>query len=273
MKTILLIAALSLSTNIGFTQELPKKSAKSEIEQKVGLTEVEIEYSRPNVNGRTIFGDLVPFGEVWRLGANEPTTISIDFPISINGQVIDTGEYAMFAIPEKNYWNVVLNTDTKQWGAGNYDPTKNIFEYQAAVSSCQFTETFTISFDNVNEYGAILSMKWATTQVNIPFTTNTKKAVELSIEGAIKKGENLEKVYYNAADYAIDLEDYKKAEELINKSLAIERAYYNVFLLAQIKKETNIKEAKKLADEAAELAAKAEKARWAEYIKKSSSEW
>jgi hypothetical protein len=272
MKGIKLLLALFISYSAS-AQDLPKKSAKSEIEQMVGLTEIEIEYSRPNANNRVIFGELVPYGEVWRLGANEPTTISIDFPIEINGQVLDTGKYAVFAIPEKNYWKMVFNTDTEQWGAGNYDPKKNVIEYNAAATSSSFNESFTISFDNVNEYGAVLSFQWATTKVNVPFTTNTDKAVEISINKAIEKGEKLEKVYYKAADYAIDRNDFEEARKLINKSLEIERSYYNVFLLAQIEKETDVKTARKLGAEAAELAVKADKQRWADYINRTIDEW
>ena len=272
MKTALIAIAVMAFTTV-YAQNLPKKSAKTEIEQMIGLTEIEIEYSRPNVNSRTIFGDLVPYGKVWRLGANQATTIELDFPININGQELDTGKYAIFAIPQKNYWTIVFNTDAEQWGSNGYDESKNVLEYVAPVTACEHTESFTITFDNVNEYGAVISISWATTEVNIPITTDTKEAVEISISGAIEKGEDLQKVYYNAADYALDIEDTERAEEMIQKSLAIERSYYNVFLLAQMRKEDNVKEAKKLGEEAVELAKKAEKQGWADYIQRNVNEW
>lgn len=256
-----------------FAQNLPKKSSKAEIEQMIGLTEVEIAYSRPNVNGRTIFGDLVPFGEVWRLGANEATTIEFDYPISMNGQMIDTGTYALFVIPEKNNWKIMVNSVANQWGSNGYDATKDVIQFNVPVMTCDFTESFTIEFSNVNENGAVLTFKWETTEVSIAITTDTKKIVENNINEAINKGENLQKVYYNAADYALDMGDMTKAKELIDKSLAIERSYYNVFFLAELSKETDIKTAKKLGLEAIDLAKKAKKDNWAGYIERSISEW
>lgn len=272
MKYIVSILMLNVASMI-FAQNLPKKSSKAEIEQIIGLTEVEISYSRPNVNGRTIFGDLVPYGEVWRLGANEATTIEFDYPISINGQSLDTGSYALFVVPEKNNWKIMVNSVSEQWGSNSYDASKDVLQLSAPVTTCDFTESFTIEFNNVNENGAVLTFKWETTQVNVSITTDTKKIVESNLNEAIQKGENLQKVYYNAADYALDNGDMTKAKDLIEKSLAIERSYYNVFFLAELTKETDVKTAKKLGQEAIDLAKKAQKDNWAGYIEKSISEW
>lgn len=272
MKQILILAAITIGFQ-AFSQELPRKSAKAEIEQVVGLNSIEIAYSRPSVNDRIIFGELVPYGEVWRLGANQSTKIEIEYPIFINGQKLDTGTYAIYAIPTKNQWNVVFNTDHKQWGSNDYDPKKNVLEYTAAVSANQHTESFTISFESVNETSAILSFAWAQVKVSIPFTTETLKAVEEGIEAAIAEGEDLARVYSRAADYFNDEGDVTKAEMYLDKSLQIEKSYYNVFLQAQMMKDKDLKGAIKLAEEAAALAEKAEKENWARYIKKNIEEW
>lgn len=272
MKTSLLLAIVLIAGS-AFSQVLPKKSTKSKIEQMVGLNEISVEYSRPNANGRVIFGDLVPYGEVWRLGANEPTKIDIKYPISINSQKLDTGSYAVFAIPKKNSWTIVFNTDTEQWGAMEYDSEKNVLEYSAAVNSCEHEETFTVAFENVEESSAVLAMRWSTVEVKVPFTTNTTEVVDQNIATAIEKGEDLAKVYYRAADFYFDRDDLDKAKENLNKSMAIERDYYNVFLEASIQHKEGDSAAKKTAEEAAKLAEKAEKQRWADYIRRDSAEW
>lgn len=272
MKYIISLVMLNVVSMI-FAQNLPKKSSKAEIEQMIGLTEVEIAYSRPNVNGRTIFGDLVPFGEVWRLGANEATTIEFDYPISLNGQMIDTGTYALFVIPEKNNWKIMVNSVADQWGSNNYDASKDVLQFNVPVNSCDFVESFTIGFSNVNEYGAVLTFKWETTEVNISISTDTKKIVENNLNDAIKKGEDLQKVYYNAADYALENGDEQKAKDYINKSIAIERTYYNVFFLAEMSRSQDREMAYNLGLEAIDLAKKVKKDNWASYIEKTISEW
>lgn len=273
MKKILLLAAV-LMTSVAFAQDLPRKSSMGSVSQKVGLNTIEINYSRPSANNRVLFGDVVPYGEVWRLGANEPTTITLSEPIFIDGKKVEAGEYAVFAIPSKNYWTVVFNTDTKQWGSSAYDPAKNVVEYTAAVNQGAHTETFCISFDNVTADAAVLSFSWGTTNVKVPFTTETGKAVEASIQQAIDKGENLARVYYNAADYMHENGEKERAQEYLDKSLKIERSYYNVFLKAQHVADAGDKaKAVKLGTEAAEMAKKADKKGWADYILRNVNDW
>lgn len=272
-KRIVLSVVVSICISGAWAQELPKKSAEAEVEQIVGLNEIEIEYSRPNVNDREIFGGLVPFGEVWRLGANSPTKISLEFPISINGQELKAGTYAMFAIPEKKHWTIVFNSDTEQWGASNYDEAKNVVTYQATVQKTNPTESLTIGFENVNESGAVLAISWDQVKVEVPFTTDTDKAVTESIHAAIKKGEKLGTVYFRAADYFFKKGDVIEAKSYLDKSLAIETTYSNTFLQANMMKSENLEEAKKLAEKAAVMAEEEKNQRWADYIRKSSATW
>ena len=159
MKTILTVLSIVLISN-AWTQELPRKSARATVEQRVGLTDISINYSRPNANGRVIFGDLVPYNEVWRLGANQPTNITLTYPIQINNQKLDTGTYAIFAIPMKNQWKIVFNTNYKQWGSNSYDDKNNVLEYTTAVNINEHTESFTISFESVNVSSAIIAFEW-----------------------------------------------------------------------------------------------------------------
>jgi len=272
MKYLALILGL-LCVNQSWSQQLPRKSSFSEITQRVGLNDITIAFSRPNVNNRVIFGDLVPYGEVWRLGANQPTKIRIQEAIAINGQKLDTGYYAMFAVPEKNYWTVVFNTDTEQWGSNAYDETKNVLSYQAAVNSNGHVESFSISFESVDESSAVIAMEWANVRVMVPFTTDTKATVERGFDEAIAKGEDLGRVYFNIADYYNDEGQIEKTKSFLAKSLEVETSYYNLYLKADLMKSEDLKEAKKLAEEAALLAEKAEKDGWAGYIRRKVGEW
>lgn len=272
MKTLLTILSIALITNV-WSQNLPQKSPRATVEQLVGLTNVSINYSRPSVIGRAIFGELVPFGKVWRLGANQPTKITLSYPIEINNQKLDSGSYAIYAIPSVNQWKVVFNTNYKQWGSNDYDPEKNVLEYTTAVNGNEHTESFTISFESVNETSANLVFEWSNAKVSVPFTTETLKAVEAEIDEAVQKGEELGKVYSTAADYFNDEGDVEKAKMYLEKSLAIERSYYNVYLQADMMKGEDLKGALKLAEEAAKLADEAKKEGWAKYIRRKSGEW
>lgn len=113
MKTLLTILSIALIAN-SWAQQCTGKSGKATVEQRVGLTDLSIVYSRPNVNNRVIFGELVPYNEVWRLGANQPTTMTLFDPITINNQVLDSGIYAIFAMLSANQWTVVFNQDHEQ---------------------------------------------------------------------------------------------------------------------------------------------------------------
>src|SRR5688572_33427981 len=116
-KTIL--SALLLAALTSTAQDLPQPSPKGEVEQVVGLTKIEVEYSRPSVKGRKIFGDLVPFGAVWRAGANKCTIIETSGPILIEGRELPAGKYSMFAIPTRDSWVLIYNRNTELWGHGH----------------------------------------------------------------------------------------------------------------------------------------------------------
>ena len=272
MKNILTLCALLL-TAITFGQDLPRASSSVKITQEVGLNSITLDYSRPNVNGRTIFGDLLNYGEVWRLGANECTKITLEYPITIGGQKLKKGTYSMYALLEKNQWTVVFNTDSEQWGSNDYDASKNVLEYSVSVGSSDHTESFYIGLEQIMESSANIVIRWDNAVVSIPMTTDTKAAVMDNIQAAVNKGEDLARVYSNAADYSYDSGDTEKADEYLAQSLKIERTYYNVFMKAQMVAKEDPSAAKKLAKEALGYAEKAEKAGWARYISRKMGEW
>jgi len=259
-----------------FSQDLPARSPKSTVSQKVGLCDISITYSRPSVKGRVIFDDLVPYGQVWRLGANECTRLDISTAITVGGTQIDSGSYALFLTPNKDgAWQFHINKDYKQWGSMSYDPIKNVAEMGVQPSQCQHTETFSIQFTDITNYGASIECRWATTVVKLPFTVDTDAEVTKTIQAAIDKGKELEQVHYRASNYYLQLKkDNILALDHIEKSLAIEKDYYNLFLKAQILYAMGEgKEAKKLGKKAKKLAGKAGKPGWEDYMNRMMQDW
>ncbi|MFT5217711.1 MAG: tetratricopeptide (TPR) repeat protein [Glaciecola sp.] len=265
------LAMITLSMN---AQELPKVSPNNNVEQVIGLTHVKIKYSRPSVKGRVIFGELVPYNEVWRLGANEPTTITTDQVLTFGKQDLKPGTYAVFAIPGEKEWTVVFNTDSEQWGAGSYDEAKNIVSLKVPVEKVTNVETLTILFSNLKEDSGELTIEWSNVKVNVPFKTDTKSIAEANIEAAIEKGEDLYKVYYYAASYYRDQKDLKKAMNLIDNSIKQKDYYGNNFMKARILADMDKKqEAVEYGTKAAKQAKEEEKEGWVEYINKNVAEW
>ncbi len=279
MKKI--IASLGLIFAAGFisAQELPKLSPLSKAEHVVGLNKITLQYSRPSVRGRVIFGDLLPYGEIWRLGANENTKITCTQDIIFSGensQVLPAGTYSIFAFPgEDMNWKIVFNSNVEQWGTGDYDETKNLVTVNIKATTNSHTETLLIDINDVTTTSASIVIAWDKLKVVIPFTVETDKTAQANIDAAIAEGKDLDKVYASAANYYFNAkQDYDKALDYVNLSIRVKQTHNNTFLKARIlyaKGET--KEAIKLAEEAKKMAEAAEDKRWIEYIGETLDEW
>ncbi|MFT5820907.1 MAG: tetratricopeptide (TPR) repeat protein [Crocinitomix sp.] len=276
MKNLLFLFAATLFAGTAVAQELPQPSPSAKIEQVVGLTSITIDYSRPSVKGRTTFGELVPYDEVWRLGANACTKITTSTELNIQGQLLEAGTYAVFAIPYANgTWKMLFNSDTEQWGAGSYDATKDVVTAIVKTREHAMTETFTIAITDVTVNSANLSIMWDNLKVDLELGVETQKFADANIKAAIAKGEDLDKVYYRAAEYYFkSLNNEKKALGYIHKGLNAKEGHPLHFLRAQIlKKQGHTKEAIESAEKAYELAIASENKGWAEYIEGYIKEW
>ncbi len=276
MKKLLFILAAGLIGGTATAQELPQPSPSAKIEQMVGLTSVTIDYSRPSVKGRTIFGELVPYDEVWRLGANACTKITTTTEMKIQDQTLEAGTYAIFAIPSGNgTWKMLFNTDTEQWGAGSYDATKDVVTAVVKTKENAMTETFTIALTDITNNGANLTILWDNVKVQLELSVDTEKLAEENIKAAIAKGEDLDKVYYRAASYYFkSLNNEKKALGYIHKGINEKEGHALYFLRAQIlEKQGHKKEAIDAAEKAYDLAIAAESKGWADYIKEHVDAW
>ncbi len=203
MKKLLLVFAVfavAFSTNAQI--ETPQPSPFSKVEQKVGLTDITIEYSRPGVKGRKIFGGLEPWGTIWRTGANKNTTISFSDDVNIDGQSVKAGTYAIFTrLNSAKQWEVMFYSDTENWGTPqNWDDSKVVALAKVEVMEVPFSvETFTIDINNITNNGGTIDMIWEKSYVGIPFTVPTDKITSANID-RIMSGPSIAD-YYKAAVY------------------------------------------------------------------------
>lgn len=257
-KLSLLLLSVAAAT-FSFAQVLPKPSPTSELEQAVGATDIELEYSRPSVKDRKVFGELVPYEKLWRFGANSSTTIKTNHSLFFDGKELKAGTYSVFAIPNKDSWEIIFNTD-KSASTDEYAEKNDALRVKAKAVENSFTESFTLNFDKLRDESASLVVLWEKLKVEIPFTVNTKENAAKNIADAIEKSD-IGKVYNNAANYYYGtLKDYKKALEFVEKSMTMKETYGNTFLKARVIYELGKKdEAVKLANKALEIA-KADKA-------------
>ena len=221
MKKIVLslfVIAISFSTNAQI--ETPQPSPFSKITQKVGLTDVTLEYSRPGVKGRTVFGDLVPYGKIWRTGANSRTKITFSTDVTIDGKPLKKGTYALFTKPSATTWDVYFYTDYKGGGAPQkWDDAKVAAQVRATVIPMPMKiETFTMTFDDLTNNSAMLGMLWEEVYVGLKFEVPTDAMVSKAIK-TLMAGPSANDMYASAVYYLESGKDIKKAQTWIDKAV------------------------------------------------------
>lgn len=223
-KISLLVFATLLAFSINAQVITPQPSPLAKIEQKVGLTDVSIKYSRPGVKGRAIFGDLIPFGKLWRTGANENTTITFSTEVSIAGTTVEAGTYAIFTIPNKTSWDVFFYNDIKNWGTPKeWDETKIVAKTTVNANELPFTvESLFFNIDNISNNGASLDLVWEKTYITIPFEVPTDKIVMANIE-KVMAGEPKMNDYYASAVYYLEGDkDIQKALKWVDTAIKLQ---------------------------------------------------
>ncbi|NNC49096.1 MAG: DUF2911 domain-containing protein [Flaviramulus sp.] len=222
MKKFLLLfmtCATVYSVNAQVTTPQPSPSAK--LEQKVGLTDVTVEYSRPGVKGRKIFGGLEPFGGIWRTGANKNTVITFSDDVVIAGQDVKAGSYAIFTkLNSATSWDVMFYSDTDNWGTPqDWDDSKVIATANVEVMEVPFTvETLAIDFNNITNTGANLEFIWEQSYAAVPFTVPTDAKVSESISSTMN-GPSADDYYSSAVYYLESGKDINKAVKWIDKAI------------------------------------------------------
>ena len=232
MKKLLLIIPLVALFIIAQAQvETPAPSPMGKIEQKVGLTDVKVTYSRPGIKNRKIFGELVAYDAMWRTGANAATVVSFSNDVKIGGQALPKGEYALYSIPGFETWDIIFYKDTDNWGLPKkYDLKKEGLKITVESDEMLHTiENFTINIDNLRDASASLDLYWENTLVRIPFTVDTDKAVMANIDKVLSGPERGD--YYSAARYfyAND-KDMDQALAWVKKANSIDEKFWQLRL-------------------------------------------
>lgn len=208
MKQLLTILLIGFSSSI-FSQEkvsflTPPPSPEASFTQQLVKGEMTVNYSRPLVRGRKIFGGLVPFDSLWRTGASGATTIHLTEEFMIGNMNFKAGKYALFTIPAEKEWTIIINADTTLHGAFGYDSKKDIYRFKVQpVKSDKFQEAFTIDANEITRTGdAVLSLSWENTVVKIPLKSPVDEKVMADINTRLINGkEQNAELFYQAANY------------------------------------------------------------------------
>jgi len=238
--------------------QFPDASQKGIVKQRVGLTDIEIEYSRPNKNDREIFGKLVPFDKLWRTGANAPTKIKFSDTVKLGDKDVPAGEYALFTIPNAAEWTIIVSKDAKLQSAADYkqeNDAARITVKPAVLPTA--AETFTIALSDVKGASATLHLDWDKTRVPVQLTTDDVDQVSKQLEGSAKGTAPLDpRMAYQAASFYYDNnKDMNQAAKWIDQALEKNAdAYFMHFKKAQIQaKLLNKKEAAAAAQRTIEI--------------------
>jgi hypothetical protein len=182
---------------------VPATSPSATLSQKIGLSDVKIIYSRPSARGRQIMGDLVPYGKIWRTGANEATKVSFSEEVTIEGKQLAAGEYGLFTIPEQDEWTVIFSNNTQLWGNQGYNDQDDAIRFKVkAHKNPNFVETFTINVADVTTAGAIFEIMWENTIVKFNVTSDVDSKVMAQIDRFSANPEaSLANMYFQAATY------------------------------------------------------------------------
>lgn len=215
--------------------QFPAASPSQTINQRVGLTDIEIEYSRPGVKDREIFGGLIKYGEVWRTGANAATKITFSTPVTFGGEKVQAGTYSLFTIPGKTEWTVILNENPEQWGSYQYDESKDVVRVSAEVYNMDFSvETFLIDIGHIRDESAFLTFVWDTVAVSVPIEVDVKSVLVPQIE-EVMSSDSEKKPFFQAAlfyhDHDLDLD---KAQMWAEQMVAQRDAFWSRHLLAKV---------------------------------------
>jgi tetratricopeptide (TPR) repeat protein len=234
--SVLFIAAAMVNTAQG-QLKLPALSPTAKLSQEFSISSIEISYSRPSMRGRKIFGDVVPYGKVWRTGANAATKIKIGEDMEIAGQKIKAGEYALYTIPGKEKWEVILNNGTGNWGADGYSKDDDVARFTVRSSVAEeVCQTFSINITDITFSTCKIELVWERTKIVLPVVARNQDKIAANIDKAISHPPTVP--YFQAANYYFETEQkLDVAKMYVDKALDQDpKAFYMWYLKARIEK-------------------------------------
>jgi len=232
--TLLLAAGFTFAQNL----ETPRPSPNATVTQTVGVTHISIDYSSPGVKNRKIWGELVPFGEVWRTGANEVTSITFDDAVKINGKDLQAGIYGIHTIPGETEWQIIFSGDTEVDAGSQFDEKKEILRIKTAPGEVSFLERMTFIFTNTTDDKTTVNLLWENLRVSFDVQVNTGELV------LTKSREKLSWLpSFQAANYCL-INDVNLEEGFnwIKASVLLQEVYWNTRVMAQLQYKLGMKD-------------------------------
>jgi tetratricopeptide (TPR) repeat protein len=237
---VLLWAGLAASAIPGQAQSalmnLPRQSQHAVLTQRIGITDITVVYSRPLVNGRKVWGGLVPYGQVWRAGANENTTIRFADAVTIDGHALPAGTYGLHMIPNENDWTVIFSKAYTSWGSFTYNQAEDALRVTVKPQATDMHEALTYDFDEVKPNGAVLTLRWEKLAVPVPISVNTHEIVAENLRGQLR---GLPQYTWDgwddSANYLLaEKYDYEDALKYADRSIQVEERYENLMTKSQV---------------------------------------
>jgi hypothetical protein len=231
---ILAAAAVSLPGQ-SLVMSLPRQSQRATVSQRVALTDITVSYHRPLVGGREIWGRVAPYGEVWRAGANENTTIEVSDPVTVDGQALAKGIYGLHMIPSSNFWTVIFSRNATSWGSFSYDPTEDALRLDVKPHADYMHEALMYEFDDLTPDSTVLTMHWE--KLALPLTIKVDPEATLAnIRNQLRNSAQYIWTGWDdaatwCADNKTNLEEALKWSE---RSIAIEERFKNLMTKSRI---------------------------------------
>ncbi len=277
IRLLLVLAAVSVAGFLprlaGAQPDLPKPSPNAKVSQFIGLTEITVEYSCPAVKGRKIWGELVPYDKMWRTGANQATKITFSRDATFGDQVVPAGSYALFTIPGKGAWTVILNKKADQPGTGlEYKAALDQVRFQVHPKPAPMRERLAFLFSDFSDDQGMLDLEWEKLRLSIPIKVSTESQALANISKTL---DNTWRAYANSARYLAETKkDYDTALRYVDQSLALKEDWFNLWIKATIvAAKGNRKDAIALGEKSYELGKKADLFFLEPEIKKTLAEW
>jgi hypothetical protein len=234
MRKTVIASMLLLAATMSAQVRAPRPSPKASLMQSVGLTDITINYNRPGVKGRQIWGALVPYGQVWRTGANEATTIEFSDDVWINGNKLTKGLYSLHTIPTASQWTVIFNSVAQQWGSYSYDPAKDALRVQVTPETAEHREWMSFEIPEMTTDTAKVVVRWE--KIAVPFTVDTK-STERTLAGFRNAMQPDWRTPYMAADFAFNNKGAATDAEMmqwLDQSMKVQENTTNLWLRARI---------------------------------------
>ena len=232
MRSLILFFVLLGAFSVGAQIDHPRISPLATVQQKIGLANVKVTYSRPGARGRKIMGELVPYGRIWRVGANESTKFTVDMPVSIQGNLLKAGTYALYAFPAENLWEFAFHANTSHWGDGRdaYNPAEDVFRIEVIPEQMNsLRENFLIAFDHIDHRSMDMILEWENTRFTIAITVDTDSLMRIEIENQLRDNPSAQ-TYYEAARYFQEQgTETMKALDYIHKAIELGGETYYFF--------------------------------------------